>query len=259
MIARPPLSVSLAGLAPLPDAPWAGSPRAPIEWAAAAGLRSVRLDAGALRARDLDRSARRDLASLLRRLGLACPGLDLWIPAPHFADPARADRAAEALTGASELAGDLRTLAAGQRISIAVTFPQAGADALIRQVAGKAESFGCVIADHSFPGSPSALSLAAQPGSSIGIGLDPAAILMSGGDPAAEASRAGHALAAARLSDASAIGRTTPGEGRLDELAYLVALAAAGYAGEVALDLRGLPDQKRAAATVLDRWASPLA
>ena len=75
-----PLSLSLAGLTPREGV--AMEPRAAIEWAAGLGYRAVQLDGAAagVRARDLDRSGRRDLAALLRRLQLGFSGLDLWIP-----------------------------------------------------------------------------------------------------------------------------------------------------------------------------------
>src|SRR5690606_13026801 len=90
-----PAALSIAGVRDDPALKGAG-PRAPIEAAAKAGFRAVALDASAagLRPRDLDRSARRDLAALLRRLELAFAGLDLWIPPEHFASPEHADRAA---------------------------------------------------------------------------------------------------------------------------------------------------------------------
>lgn len=258
MIPRPPLSLSLAGLAARDDAPWAGSARDAIEWAARTGFRAVRLDATVLRARDLDRSARRDLSSLLRRLSLDCPGVDLWIPPQHFTDAARADRAVSAAAGAIELAGDLRTLAGSKGpMTVALAFPDKGADGIVNQLAERAATWNITIADHAFPiGEPSAI-LARAAGASVWIGIDPAAILMGGGDPGTEASRAGRALAAARLSDASALGRVAPGTGRLDELAYLVALSTAGYGADVCLDLRGLPDQERVAAAALTRWLNP--
>lgn len=104
------LSGNLAGLAlaigTLPD----GDGRARIEAAKALGFRAIALDATVLRARDLDRSARRDLAAIFRRDGLAITGWDLPIPPAHFADPARADRAISAARATIELAGDIERL-----------------------------------------------------------------------------------------------------------------------------------------------------
>lgn len=105
------LSNDLAGLAlalgSLPE----GDGRARIEAAKALGFRAIALDATVLRARDLDRSARRDLAAIFRRDGLAITGWDLPIPPAHFSDPARADRAISAARATIELAGDIERLA----------------------------------------------------------------------------------------------------------------------------------------------------
>src|SRR4051812_47398878 len=111
----PELSVSLAGLESSAEAPWAAGPRAAIEWAAAAGFRSVTLDGAApgVRARDLDRSGRRDLAALLRRRGIGFAGIALWIPPEPLLAPAKTERALGAALGAIELAADLSRLEAG--------------------------------------------------------------------------------------------------------------------------------------------------
>lgn len=118
----PPPSLALTGVrsalqaAASNDARHAPSPadtfRASLDLAVAIGFRAVQLDATAagLRPRDLDRSARRDLAATLRRAELTCAGIDLLIPPQHFTDPTHADRAAEALFAAIDLAADLGTL-----------------------------------------------------------------------------------------------------------------------------------------------------
>ncbi|MFI4898047.1 MAG: hypothetical protein ACIARR_09495, partial [Phycisphaerales bacterium JB059] len=110
-----PLSLSLAGLDPSPGSPWSGGVRAAIAWVQSLGARRVRLDAAApgVRARELDRSARRDLGGLLRRRELTFTGLDLWIPSAHFEETAHVDRAVDATLGAIRLAGDLARLGDG--------------------------------------------------------------------------------------------------------------------------------------------------
>jgi len=258
MFPKPELGVSLAGLAPVASAPWAGGPRAGIQWAADAGFRSVQLDAAApgLRPRELDRAARRDVAALLRRLQLRLSGLDLWIPPEHLTDPARSERALEAITQAVELAADLARLGATGVTGVVSVVLAGGLAADARgQLASHAESHGAWIADHAVPGPGGFAAWAAESG--IGVGLDPAAILLGGQDPAALAARAGPALRSARLSDATMTGRAAPGlsSGRLDMLAYAAALAVAGYTRGVVLDLRGLADQAQAAAAARDRWS----
>jgi sugar phosphate isomerase/epimerase len=271
------LTVSLAGLERDPVAPWAGGPRAAIEWAAAVGARAVQLDATAagVRARDLDRSGRRDLASLLRRLQLTFSGLDLWIPPEHFLDPGRADRALAAAQGAVELAADLARLIDGSPPpQVSLILPDSPPAGLSEAITAAAVSRGARIADYAIreiasgqpasaapglvPGMPGP-TVAAHPAqvsadSPIGPGLDPAALILAGRDPAAAAARAGAALVSARLSDASMTGRTVPGQGRLDMAAYLASLSVAGYARPLVLDLRGLPNQDAAARTVVQSW-----
>lgn len=260
MLPRPPLSLSLAGLDRDPARPWnGGGARSAIEWAASAGFRSLQLDGTmpGVRARELDRSARRDLAALLRRVELTPSGIDLWIPPEHLLDPERVDRAVAATVGAMELSADLAALAGGGgRGVVSVLLPEGLPGEVLEGLVSKAEAIGARLADHRFPPGDRAGGAAGDERGPIGVGVDPAAVLMSGGDPAALVSRAGAALASARLSDASTFGRVTPGarEGRLDELSYVVALGTAGYERAVVLDLRGVPEQEGAVREVVAGW-----
>lgn len=249
------LSLSLAGLESRAEAPWAGGPRAAIEWAAGLGCRAVQIDAAAagVRPRELDRSARRDLAALLRRLQLVPSGLDLWIPPEHFSDPARADRAASAVTGAIDLAADLSRLIDGAPPPVvSVVLPAAPPEDLVSAIASQAQSRGARIADHAVR---NGIAMApVDPDAPIGVGIDPGALILAGQDPGAAAAKAGAALASARLSDATLVGRAAPGSGRLDEAAYLASLSIAGYARPLVLDLRGVANQDAAARAVTARW-----
>lgn len=246
---RSTLSLALSGL----DAePFSSLPvREQIELAARRQFRAVHLDAAraGVRPRDLDRSARRDLASLLRRSDLVLGGLDLWIPPAHFADPARADRAAEAAILALGLAGELAGLVPGSQPTVGVTLPRgAGAPgAILDALRGAAERAGSLLADFSLPPTEAEAEFP-------GFGLDPAAALAIGEDPARLASRRGPALVAARLSDQGGVGRVTPGDGRLDLLAYRVAIETAGRCPVVALDLRGVRDHERALEAAREAW-----
>ncbi|HBS28785.1 MAG TPA: hypothetical protein DEB06_04900 [Phycisphaerales bacterium] len=56
-----------------------------------------------------------------------------------------------------------------------------------------------------------------------------------------------------RLSDLSSTGRVAPGTGRLDLLAFAVAVGVSGYSGHAVLDLRGVAGQEGAARGVVDR------
>ena len=248
MLDRPPLSLALAALRQP-----AADPRAPIEWAAAAGFRAVVLDGAApgLRARELDRSSRRDLAALLRRLELGFAGIDLWIPSSHFADPVHADRAVAAVAGAVELASDIAALSGGDPL-LSLTLPREDlptgtGDALVAH----ADSRHAVLADHRWPPDEKPTHDA------LAVGLDPATVLLSGDNPAKAAARLGERLAVARLSDASEVARVEPGgrEGRLNDLAYVVALGTAKYSRPVVLDPRGLPAPGDAAVRALRWWS----
>ena len=100
------LALAFFGLDPLPE----GNLKASIQWASRVGFRAVTLDAKQVRGRDLDRSARRDLAAHLRRTEVAFAGLDLWIPSGHFRDDSNVDRAVGAVLDAISLCDDLATL-----------------------------------------------------------------------------------------------------------------------------------------------------
>lgn len=250
----PPIGLSLSGLSRDKGRPWSAGPRHALEWAADLGFRRVQLDATAagVRPRELDRSARRDLASLLRRLELAPCGIDLLIPPGDFADPARVERALAALGGAVDLAADLGALAGdGAARRVCVALPRDAAVETLDAIRARASARGTVVADLAAPAPD-----IGKEGDPIAPGLDPASILLAGGDPAADALRAAGRIAAARLSDADGAARVPHGSrgSRLDRIAYLAALDAAGYRGPVVLDLRGLRDQDRAARDVLAAW-----
>ncbi|MCW5775701.1 MAG: sugar phosphate isomerase/epimerase [Phycisphaeraceae bacterium] len=248
MIARPPLSMALCAL-PSRDG---GEARARIESVVAAGYRWVQLDAAApgLRARELSRSARRDLAALLRRCELSLSGLDLWIPEGHFASPDHADRAVAAATQAIALAADLATLTASPGRTVSVRLPSAMADGVEGSLLDAAERFEVRIADHALP--------ERAPGDAherLCVGVDPAAVLIAGEDPAALTARIGNRLASLRLSDLDAAGsRVAPGHGRLDIDAFIAAASVAGWNGPLVLDLRGVQDPERVMGEVAVGW-----
>jgi sugar phosphate isomerase/epimerase len=251
--ASPALSLALIGLE---SAAIGADPRAQIAWAGETGFGAVQLDATApsVRPRELDRSARRDLASTMRRAGLASSGVDLFIPPAHLLDPAHADRAIAAMLGAIELAAQLADLTGGVPVLSTRLPHEAGARTAIDTLAEHALAHGVRVADHAWPPDESI------PGASpIGVGLDPASMFLADpeADPAAAASRLGERVAGARLADLDADGRAAPGDGRLDELAYAVALSTGAYAGRLVLDLRGLARQASVARAVLERLGGP--
>ena len=251
---RLPLSLALVGIS---SAEIGVDPRAQITWAGGAGFNAVQLNAAAstVRPRDLDRSGRRDLAALMRRSGLLSSGVDLFIPPAHVTEPAHADRAIAALLGAISLSAELAGLTGGTPI-VSTELPRGpAADSAIHTIAEAAQSHGVRIADCAWPPSDRH-----GPESPIGVGVDPAAIFLvgeSGGeaarDPAAAVSTLRGRLASVRLSDIASSGRVAPGSGRLDELAYVVAIATSAFRGSLVVDLRGLRRPADIAREAVDR------
>jgi sugar phosphate isomerase/epimerase len=247
MLPSIPRSVSIAGLVIGALSPWGDSPRLMMEWAARS-FRFIQLDAtlAGIRPRELDRSARRDIAAILRRLQLNLSGVDLWIPPAHFVTPAHMDRAIEAVNSAADFAGELATLNAGARPVVSLQLHPEVSPAVLESLASAADRSGVRIADHQWPRPELAPTIGP-----VGPGIDPAAIFMAGSDdPAASVSGLGLQIASARLSDVTSAGRTKPGSGRLDLLKYEIALSTAAYASPLILDLRGLTlDAQLAAAS----------
>lgn len=239
----PELALAIGGL----DS--ALAPRARIEAAADRSFHAIQLDAAldGLRPRQLDRSARRELAALLRRRELSFAGIDLWIPPEHFAAPDTMDRAIGAATQALKLASELTSLLSGARAVVSIELPAEGADAARAALRDASASTGATLADHAWPSS-------SQGDSVIAAGADPAAIIAAGDDPAQIAARLGASLAAARLSDLAGAGRVEPGRGRLDLAAYAASLSVAGFAHAVALDVRSVRDPLASAERARDRW-----
>ncbi len=202
-----------------------------------AGFRAVQLSATAtgLRPRDLDQSARRDVLATLKRNELSLSGIDLWIPVEHFIDQAHLDRALGATREAIELASDLG------RCPISMNLPRhdesnEAADSpaeLLEAIAGYSVHFGVAVADH---------SEAAQTREQFGLGIDPAVSLSRNEDPVSVVMRNHERLVSARLCDLLRSGMRGPvgdkTEGRLDVMAYRLALSVGGYKRPVVVDTR---------------------
>lgn len=233
------MSLALAGL----KAPT--TLRAQVEWAASRGFRAVQLNAAApdARPRDLGRSARRDIAAMLRRNELTLSGVDLWIPAAHYLEPQRADHAISSTCEAIDFAADLAQLTSGRAVlSLQLPEDRSGGALLMQTLTERCQRAGARIADHNWPPAPA--SDVADP---IGVGLDPAAVLLAGGaSPDQALAQVARRLVSARLSDIASTGRVVPGEGRLSLLEYLIAVTTVPAVTPLILDLRGLNDQSRA-------------
>lgn len=220
--------------------------RRAIELASSMGYRAVTLDAThpELRARTLDRSARRDLAALLRRLELSFAGLDLWIPPSHFAEAAHADRAVGVVAETLAMARDLAVLSGTGEGAVVSVLVDPGADASVAiELGALAEASGASIADHARPARESSWER-------YGVGIDPAGVMMAGEAVRDAVLGAGASLVCARLSDLSAAGRTEPGSAgaRLDRDEYEATLSVVGYQRPVIVDLRQVPSAEDAAA-----------
>ncbi len=217
------------------------------------GYRGIALDmtAPGVRPRDLDRSARRDLAALLRRHELIFAGGDLWIPPSHFADPANTDRAIAAVTASLGLAREIASLVPGSSANVSISLPAEPAADVLETLIAAARTLGARLAD-TRPRADSNIN--SQNADAIGVGVDPASLLLAGLDPAVEIARLGALVANARISDADHAGRSPLGAGRLDLHAYKISLTLADDAVPIIADMRGLPNPAAAARAALDRW-----
>jgi sugar phosphate isomerase/epimerase len=242
-----PLSVTLEPLMQAGE----GDFRATIDRVAQTSLRYVQLSATApgLRPRELDRSARRDLLAILRRHELSVSGIDAWIPPHHLTQAAHVDRAVTAIIQTIELAGDLG------RCGVSVLLPhepdeqsspkasdplaalaQPARPALkpiLQTLAATADRLGVMIVDHAAP---------LQARENFALGLDPAAALAQGNDPAQQVIALGSRIGSARLCDLLTSGMRGPiGEprtARLDTLNYKTALNVIEYRRPVIIDVR---------------------
>jgi sugar phosphate isomerase/epimerase len=246
-----------------------GELRPSMDRLAAMGFRHVQLSAAqpGLRPRELDGSARRDLLATFRRRELEISGIDLWIPPSHYLDPVHVDRAVTATIAAIELAADL------ERCPLSITLPAysvdpknpevddaeeistGNADAssgdAVQAIIDAAHHAGVALADHQVPVADR------ERDDLIGIGIDPAAWLAAGLDPAAGVSRQSGHLVAARLSDLLSTGLRGPigtRDGRLDVMSYRVALAVAGHDRPVVLDARQWPNPWSDLETAAECW-----
>lgn len=251
--ALPPLAATIEPLGP--------DPREGIAAAAAMGYRAVQVSATqpGMRPRELDAGDRRGLRGALARIGVACGGVDLWIPSSHFTDPAHVDRAMSALDGACGLAADLG------RCVVCVSLPAEMPAESWQAVAGAADRHGVRIADFAVRQGGDA-SCADVPTELIGVGIDPAALIAAGIEPAMHAASLGRRAAAARIVDLLASGmRGPPGEpsgARLDLAAFAAAVALGGATPPCCADARQWVDPRAGLAVALARWtgtSDPLA
>lgn len=201
-----------------------------------------------LRPRELDRSARRDLASMLKRLGVGATGIDLFLPPQHLADAANVDRAVGAVTGAIELLSELGTLGAMESKVLCLALPQKPLANALQSIGSAALERGVTVVDFSLPP-------AADVPTSIARGVDFAQVIASGQDPAALV--ASSAPGAIRLCDWDGSRRVAVGSGRLDVRLAAASASIAAARVPVVIDLRGLDAGKAwetAARAAVQAW-----
>ena len=231
------------------------NPRVAIETIASLGVRGVALDVSVpdLRPRNLSRSARRDIAALLRRAELELTGLDLWIPPEHLSHPAHSARAIEAAQQALEMSSELAPLVGGRSRPLVSLVLPSDLSRTARVALGEfAQHIGATLADHLIMRDDDEQ---AEPVAGIGVGVDPVYYLMDGQSPGKAITRAGARLASARLCDTSAMGRCVVGAqgSKLDLASYTGALIVSGQPW-VTIDARDLPDPVEATRQACQRW-----
>lgn len=223
-----------------------GSAAEAIVEVASMGLAAVQFDAAdaSMRPREMGASARRDLAASLRRLGLRASGIDCFVPVERFADAGQVERAIEAVAGSIALAEAL------DRVPVCVHLPKV--EAVAAELRREADRRGVALADFTLP----------VPGGAGAIGVDPAAVLAAGGDPAALVATVAGRIAAARVVDLLQSGMRGPieqaGASRLDALSYRVALEMAGFRGLPVIDCRQWIDARRGVRETAERWTALL-
>jgi sugar phosphate isomerase/epimerase len=233
-------------------APLDASPRRALSRLASLAFRAVQLDATqqGLRPRELDRSARRDLMATLRRHDLLVSGIDAWIPPDHFTDPARVDRAVTTVLLTIALAGDLGRCPVSLALPAGLWAVTGSAGAAGRTLLDHADHHGVTLVDHAVP-----------PGADdrLGVGVDPAAWLAVGEDPAAAVLAAGVRLKSVRLCDRLTTGVRgpigDPRQGQLDVAAYREAMAMRAWAEPVVVDAREWTDPWAGLVQTMAVWA----
>lgn len=227
--------------------------RAWVQRVRASGHGAAQIDGTVLRARELDRSARRDLAAVLRRNEVGVSGVDLWIPSEHFVRPEHVDRAVGAVVGAIELAADLRTLvdsmgtgrvvgAGDGVVCVCVRLPEGVDEGAVTLIEGSASAHGVWVADFG-----DGVSVHAGAERALGVGVDAGAAVLAGGkSPTKRVVEAGASLRGVRLGDAEeGVGRCAVGDGGLRVVELRAGLSVAGFGGVVVTDVRGLGEGER--------------
>ncbi len=197
------------------------------------GESRLHLDAtlAGIRPRELDRSGRRDLASILKRNGVGATGMDLFLPPQHLAEAAHVDRAVAATTSAIELISELGLLGAIESKVLCLALPPKPIASAVEAIGAAGLERGVTVVDFSLPA-------AADTPMSIAPGVDCAQAIAAGQDPAvAVASNSPRAI---RLCDWSGSRRVAVGKGGVDVRALVASASIAAAGAPVVIDLRGV-------------------
>jgi len=234
-----------------------GEPAASFAWCSTAGFRAVQLSATqpGMRPRELSASARREVRALLGRLELVASGVDAWIPPSHLRDPEHVDRAVHAALAACDWAAELG------RVPVCMDPGDEPSDEVARR--HRAEAVAAIDAGASRVGVAVAwLGGIGVAGFTGGVCLDPAMELASGHDPVVRVAACGPRLRAVRVVDLTRAGHRGPVEagerGRLDLMAFRVALSVSDFGGLPVVDARGWSDARGGALASAEAWAAAL-
>lgn len=240
-------------------APLAGEVLEALKVVAAIGYRAVQLSATQVgtRPKDLDISGRKDLTVQLRRFGLSCAGLDLWIPSSHFIDPAFVDRAIDAVSQSITLAAALGRCSVSLALPARTDRTQGNLNDVRAAVDACAQREGVQVADHGVDAATGVWT----PSSSgfVGVGIDPAVLLGANQDVCASVTKIGARIVCARVVDLLRTGmRGPPGEphdARLDLVAYMATLASISLYTSPVVDARQWSDARAGLRITLQRWS----
>jgi hypothetical protein len=240
-----------------------------FDWARAAGYGAVQIDGtmAGLRARELDASARRDIAGSLARRGLGLGGIDLFVPSGDLVDAARVDRAMSAIVAGLELMADLRGVCVGDA-GVSVVLPENLEAGTRSELVRQGQRLGVAVVDFAWKSEHAGMAS----GGVIVRGIDPAVAGTSEGvgnvnqaiAAAISSSSASGRIGGARLCESGGVGRVEVGgdtSSRLDVLAYAAGLGSAGFRGSMVWDGRGLAkpvDAARRGAETYARLLGPL-
>lgn len=230
-----------------------------------AGLSRVTMSAAetGMRPRDLSRSARRDIAAQLRKGGVSCIGVELWIPQRHFAEGEHQQRAVDALTDAIRYAAEMSELtdgAAALHTSLPLATDEDSSEQLptvihpcTRAVLDDAASHGVDVIDHGVFGT-------SDQGMSAGcsIGIDCSLEVMRASDPVDKLLHHSSRVRSLRLSDAVGGSRVRIGSGDLDMFKLIITWSTLREKPALVIDLRGIESPEIALTATIDAYESML-